>query len=133
MLFEDVEQVERQLARLEHELLRLAESYRQQTERLCAIPGVEQITALTLLAEMGADMTVFPDAAHAASWASLCPGNCESAGKRKSNRTRKGSRWMRRALSESAWAVFHKNNCHLTAFVDRKAAPISSAVAWSPT
>jgi transposase len=122
MLLQDVEQVERQVARLEQELLRLAESYRPQIERLCTIPGVEQITALTLLAELGADMTVFPDAAHAASWAGLCPGNCESAGKRKSNRTRKGNRWIRRALSQSAWAVSHKNNCHLTAFFYRKAA-----------
>jgi transposase len=122
MLLEDVEQVERQVARLEQELVRLAEGYRPQIERLCTIPGVERITALTLLAELGADMTVFPDAAHAASWAGLCPGNCESAGKRKSNRTRKGNRWIRRALCQSAWAVSHKSNCHLTAFFYRKAA-----------
>ena len=73
--------------------------------RLCTIPGVQLITAQILLAEAGTDMSKFPDAAHLASWAGLCPGNHESAGKRQSGRTRKGNRYLRRVLVQNAWAV----------------------------
>ena len=70
--------------------------------RLMTIPGVGQRTAQTILAEVGADMSRFPSAAHLASWAGLCPGHHESAGKRTSGRTRKGSPWLRGALVEAA-------------------------------
>nr|AEQ20619.1 transposase [uncultured bacterium CSLF43] len=75
--------------------------------RLCAIPGVDRITAWTIVAEIGLDMSEFPDAAHLASWAGLCPGNNESAGKRLGGRTRKGDRYLRRALVQVAWAIAH--------------------------
>jgi hypothetical protein len=68
------------------------------------------------------DMLPFPDAAHAASWAGLAPGNNQSGGKRRSGRTNKGNRWLRRALVQSAWAVSHKSNCFLTAQFYRRAA-----------
>jgi len=93
--------------------------FQAQVERLCGIPGVDLLTAWTLIAELGADMSVFPDAAHAASWAGLCPGNRESAGKRLSSRMKKGNRWVRRALCQAAWAVTRKRNCHLTALFCR--------------
>jgi transposase len=83
--------------------------------RLITIPGVDVITAWTLIAELGIDMSQFPDADHPASWAGLVPGSYESAGKRKSTRTRHGNRWIRRALCQSAWAVSHKKDCYLTA------------------
>jgi transposase len=67
-------------------------------------------------------MSVFPTAAHAASWAGLCPGNRESAGKRLGNRTKKGNRWLRRALCQAAWGVTRKNDCYLTALFLRRAA-----------
>ncbi len=70
--------------------------------RLVTIPGVGRRTAETLLAEVGADMTRFPSARHLASWAGMCPGNHESAGKRSSGRTRKGSPWLRRILVDAA-------------------------------
>ena len=54
-------------------------------------------------------------------WAGLCPGNHESGGKRLSNRTRKGNRWLRRGLCQAAWAATRKNNCYLAAFFYRKA------------
>jgi transposase len=78
--------------------------------RLCAIPGISQLTAWTLIAEIGADMSRFPSADHLASWCGLCPGNAESAGKRHSGRTGKGNAYLRRAMVEAAWAAARINH-----------------------
>ncbi len=86
------------------------------------VPGVERVTACSLVAEIGVDMTQFPTAQHLASWAALCPGNHESAGKRKSGRTRDGNRWLRRSLCQAAWAVTRKKDCYLSAQFKRLAA-----------
>jgi hypothetical protein len=66
-------------------------------------------------------MSIFHSPKHAAAWAGLCPGNHESGGKRLGNRTRKGNRWLRRALCDAAWAATRKKNCYLRAFFYRKA------------
>src|SRR5262245_35398488 len=79
------------------------------------IPGVARRTAETILAELGGDMSRFPTAGHAASWAGLCPGNHESAGKRLSGRTRSANRSMRQALAESARAAGRTRACYLAA------------------
>ena len=121
LLLEDLEHVEATVGRLEEEITSRLAPHEAVIERLCTIPGVDRITAWTLVAELGLDMSVFDTAAHAASWAGLCPGNRESAGKRLSNRTRKGNRWLRRGLCQSAWAVTHKRDCYLTAFFYRRA------------
>jgi transposase len=84
-------------------------------ELLCTIPGVQQRTAEVVIAEIGADMSVFPSAGHLASWAGLCPGNDESAGKRRSGRTRKGSRWLSIALTEAAQANTRSRDSYLSA------------------
>jgi transposase len=84
-------------------------------ERLSTIPGVDRSTAQAVMAELGTNMSVFPDAAHLASWTGLCPGNAESAGKRLSGRTRKGDRYLRRALVQSASAAARTKNCFLRA------------------
>jgi transposase len=76
-----------------------------EVERLDTIPGVNRRTAEVIIAEIGVDMTIFPTAGHLASWAGLCPGNNESAGKHRSGRTRKGDRWLRGALTEAALAA----------------------------
>jgi transposase len=75
--------------------------------RLRTIPGIGAASAEVILAEIGADMSVFPSAGHLASWAGLCPGNHESGGKRQSGRTTKGSQWLRTALVQVAWAAVH--------------------------
>jgi transposase len=79
--------------------------FSRQVALLSTIPGVDRRTAEVLVAEVGADMGQFPSAAHLASWAGMCPGNNESAGKRGSGRTRKGSKWLRSALVEAAKAA----------------------------
>jgi len=82
---------------------------------LCTIPGVEQRTAQNILAEIGTDMSVFPTAGHLASWAGVCPGNDQSAGKRRSGRTRKGSKWLDLALKEAAMSAANTNDSYLQA------------------
>ena len=79
--------------------------FAEQLARLDTIRGVNKRTAEVLIAELGPDMSVFPTAKHAASWAGLCPGNHESAGKHRSGRTRHGNRWLRAALIEAALAA----------------------------
>lgn len=121
-LLADLEFIESKILRLDQELFCRMQPYQDSVERLCTIPGVDVLTAWTLIAELGADVHAFPDAAHAASWAGLCPSNRESAGKRLSCRTKKGNRWLRRALCQSAWAVTRKKDCYLTAHFYRRAA-----------
>lgn len=91
-------------------------------ERLATIPGVGQRTAEVLLAEIGPDMSRFPTPAHLASWAGMCPGNDESAGKRRSGKTRKGSPWLRSALIEAARAAGRSKGTYLAAQYHRLAA-----------
>jgi transposase len=121
-LMDDLDRIESKLSRLECEIVRRMGPYEKHLERLNTIPGVDWITAWTILAELGDDMSKFPDADHAASWAGLVPGSYESAGKRKSSRARHGNCWLRRALCQSAWAVSHKKDCYLTAHFYRRAA-----------
>jgi len=84
-------------------------------ELLCTIPGVQQRTAESVLAEIGTDMSRFPSARHLASWAGQCPGNDRSAGKRRSGKTRHGSKWLDTALTEAAMAATRTSDVYLTA------------------
>jgi transposase len=86
---------------------------------LCTIPGLGPRTAWVFLAEAGADMSRFPTAAHLASWAGLCPGNHESAGKRPSGRARKGDTALRTAMVEAAWAATRARSTYLGAQYQR--------------
>ncbi len=89
---------------------------------LDTIPGVNQRIAQIIIAEIGTDMARFPSAKHLASWAGICPGNHESAGKRRSGKTRKGSRWLRQALTEAAHGAAHTKQTYLAALYQRIAA-----------
>lgn len=88
-------------------------------ELLCTIPGIHTRSAQVILAEIGPDMTVFPTAKHLASWAGQCPGNDRSAGKRRSGRTRNGSRWLGIALTEAALAATRTKHTYLAAQYQR--------------
>jgi transposase len=89
---------------------------------LDTIPGVGRYVAEALVAEIGTDMPRFPSAAHLASWAGMCPGNNESAGKRRSGKTRKGSPWLRSLLIQAAHAAARKRDTYLSALYRRLAA-----------
>jgi transposase len=89
--------------------------FARELELLCTIPGIRRRGAEVILAELGPDMSRFPSARHAASWAALCPGNDSSAGKRRSGRTRKGDQWLRESLTECALAASRTRNTYLKA------------------
>lgn len=93
------------ISRLSEEIEEVIAPFEAEVELLRTIPGVERRTAEMLLGEIGADMSRFGSSARLASWAGMCPGNNESAGKHHSGRTRKGSKWLRSALTESAKAA----------------------------
>jgi transposase len=91
-------------------------------ERLRTIPGVDRRAAESLIAEVGTDMGRFPTAGHLASWAGMCPGDDQSAGKHRSGRTTKGDRWLRQTLTQAAWAASHTKGTYLSARYHRLAA-----------
>jgi transposase len=90
-------------------------------------PGVQQRTAELLIAEIGTDMSVFPTAGHLASWAGQCPGNDQSDGKRRSGRTRKGSKHLNAALKDAAVAATRTNGSYLQALYRRKKSQLGHA------
>jgi len=120
-LLAELNWLDARLTELDARITEQMEPHQDVVKRLCTIPGVDRITAWILIAELGLDMSQFPDAAHAASWAGLCPGNAESGGKRFSGKTRKGNRYLRRILVQSAWAAAHSKDSFLAAVFHRVA------------
>jgi transposase len=82
---------------------------------LTSLPGVSDLTAQVMVAEIGVDMARFPTAAHLISWSGLCPRSDESAGKRRSTRVRKGAPWLKTALVTAAWAAVRVKDSYLQA------------------
>ncbi len=115
------ERIERLSAELADRLARVPADA-EAVERLDSIPGVGPATAEVIVAEVGTDLSRFPTAKHLASWAGLCPGNRESAGKRQSGRTRKGNPWLREALVEAAEAAVRVKGTVFQALYQRLAA-----------
>jgi transposase len=103
------------ITRLSAEVAERLRPVDEQIERLDGIPGVGRRTAEVLLAEIGTGMARFPSPGHLASWAGMCPGNEESAGKRLRSKTRKGNSWLRVALIEAAQAAARKRDSYLSA------------------
>lgn len=112
-LLDHVEYLDRQIATVSAEVARLCGPFEEPLALLETIPGIGRATAEVVLAETGGDMAHFPTAHHLASWVGLCPGNNESAGKRRTGRTRKGNRWLRAALCEAAWAASRAKGTYL--------------------
>jgi transposase len=101
-LLAHIDYLDETIASLSAEIEERLRPFEHQLELLPTIPGVGRLTAEVMLAEFGSDMSRFPSHRHAASWAAICPGHDESAGKRRSGRTRSGNRWLRTALIEAA-------------------------------
>ena len=100
LLVEQIEELDQQIqSKIQ------AEGWQTPYQNLQSIPGVRETAASEILAEVGPKPTMFPNAAHLSSWAGVCPGNHESAGKRRSGRTRKGNPYFRATLNQSAWAA----------------------------
>ena len=116
-----------QLEQIEAAVARVSEEIRCQIEEnsdpfasdavrlLQTIPGVGEHIAEVIISEIGTDMTQFPSDKHLSSWAGMCPGNNESAGKRKSGKTTKGSNYLRAALTQAGWAASHTKSTYLAA------------------
>lgn len=104
-LLEQVDHYDRQIAAFESRIAEMMRPFDEAVRALDAIPGINRRSAQGILAEIGVDMTRFPTAAHLSSWAGLCPGNNESAGKRRSGRCRDGNRWLCQMLVQCAWSA----------------------------
>lgn len=114
-LMDHLAYLDRQIAAFDQRIEELMRPFQEATRRLMTMPGVGLVTAQNVLAEIGTDMNRFPTDQHLASWAAMCPGNRESAGKRKSGHTNHGNRWLRTALAQAAWAASHSKNTYLSA------------------
>ena len=108
-----IERLEAEIAELEQQIETKVRPYREERDRLTTIPGVDQITATIIIAELGPDMSVFPTAGHAAAWAGVSPGNNESAGKNKGQHARKGNVHLTTALVQAAIAASRKKGSYL--------------------
>ena len=105
----------KQIDRLSAEIEERIAPFAAQRDLLMMIPGVKQRTAEVLISEIGVNTSAFPTPKHLASWAGVCPGNDQSAGKRRSGKTGKGSKWLRATLAEASLAAAKTKNSYLAA------------------
>ena len=112
---EQIDTLERAIAEIDKEVEANLDPFRPLIPVLTSIPGIGELAARVLLAEIGTDMSRFPTAGHLISWAGLCPKNDESAGKRRSTRMRKGAPWLKTTLIQCAWAATRKKGSYLQA------------------
>ena len=103
------------LSAIDREVDLHVEPFHTEVLLLTTIPGVNDLSAYVIRAEIGGDMSRFPSVGHLISWSGLCPRNDESAGKRRSNRMRKGAPWLKTTLIQCAWAATRKNGSYLQA------------------
>jgi transposase len=114
-LLAHIDTLDASIATLDEHVEALLAPHAALVELLCTIPGVAVRTAQVLIAECGLDMARFPTVGHLTSWAGVCPGHHESAGRRRSGRTRPGPRWLTEALTEAAKAAARTKGTYLAA------------------
>ena len=112
---DQIDALDAAIASIDKEVDGQVEPFRAAIERLTTIPGISRLAAQVLVSEIGIDMSRFETAGHLISWAGLCPRNDESAGKRRSNRMKKGAPWLKTTLIQCAWAASRKKNSYLQA------------------
>ena len=110
-----IDALERTLAELDATVGKALAPIQQRARLLTTMPGVSDLTASVLVAEIGVDMSRFPSAGHLVSWAGLCPRSDESAGKRRSTRVRKSGTWIKTTLVTAAWAAVRVKTSYLRA------------------
>ena len=101
------------IATIEKQEDQIIVDYEKEIDLIITVPGVQKTSAISILSEIGSDMSVFPTASHLSSWAGVCPGNNESAGKKKSTRTNPGNSILKTSLVECAWAASRTKNTYL--------------------
>ena len=117
-----IDNLDEAIARFDEQIQEYCRPFEEAVTQLDTIPGVARQTAEIIVSEIGVDMSRFPTADHLAAWAGVAPGNNESAGKRRSGRTRPGNKALRAALNQAAHGAAHTKNTYLTAQYQRLAA-----------
>jgi len=112
---QQIDALDRAIAEIDKEVEANLAPFRELIPVLTSIPGIGELAARVLLAEIGTDMSRFPTSGHLISWAGLCPRNDQSAGKRRSTRMRKGAPWLKTVLIQCAWAGARKKGSYLEA------------------
>lgn len=116
MHLENIDHLARQIKKIDEQIERKMIPFQKERNLIQTIPGISEISGSAILAEIGTDMSQFPDAAHLSSWAGVCPGNNESAGKKKSGKTQKGNSFLKGTLTEAAWAASKIKGSSYSAF-----------------
>ncbi len=111
--FHHIDSISRQIAEFNDFINQKLEPFKKEYELIQTCPGLNKITGASVIAEIGVDMSRFPNEHHLSSWAAICPGNNESAGKKMSGKTRRGNNYLKTTLVEAAWAVSRKKDTHL--------------------
>jgi transposase len=122
MEMEHLEYLEKAIAQLQERIDEKIKPYQHELDLICTTPGIDTVGAQHIFAEIGGDIGVFPSEGHLASWIGICPGNNESAGKRKSGRTTRGNRWLKALLVQTAHGASQTKGTYLKAFYHRVAA-----------
>jgi transposase len=113
------QEVDAVIGQMDGEVQNAQATFRSLILLLCTIPGIGNLAAIAILAEIGRDMSRFPTAGHLVAWAGLCPGQNESAGKHRSTRLRKGAPWLKTTLVQCAVSAVKKKNCYYKAQFNR--------------
>jgi transposase len=114
-LMDQLDHMDGQIDRFSQRIEEISGPFVQAIEEVSRLPGIERRSAENIIAEIGCNMDQFPSADDLCSWAGICPGSNESAGKRKSGKTTKGSKWLRATLAQCAWAASKKKNSYFRA------------------
>jgi transposase len=112
-MMEHVGSIEKIIEAIDQDIQESLRPYQAQVDLLKTMPGVKDLAAASLIAELGVDINQFKDAAHLSAWAGLCPGNNQSAGKIKSSRIRKGNKHLKVTMTQVAWAISKTKHTYL--------------------